>query len=90
MPMMLDLCHRAGFDVMGDKLTYGSTTIDLNHGCALAIVDLGGGKRCLIGLGKTRVAADTGRAQVAITDDLGRFLRGKTEPKTSGNLTFKL
>ena len=90
MPMMLDLCHRAGFDVMGDKLTYGSTTIDLHHGCALAIVDLGGGKRCLIGLGKTRVAADTGRAQVAITDDLGRFLRGKTEPKTSGNLTFKL
>jgi len=76
--------------VSGNNLTYDGTTIDLNNGCALAVVDLGEGKNCVIGLGKTRVAPDLGRARLALTDNLGRFLRGKTDPKTSGFLTFKL
>jgi hypothetical protein len=90
LPIMESLCEKVGFKVTGEKLTYDGTTIDLNHGCAIAVVDLGDGKRCMIGLGKTRVAPDTGHARLALTDDLGRFLRGKTDPKTQGNLTFKL
>jgi hypothetical protein len=90
MAVMGPLCQSVGFQVTGDKLTYKGTTIDLNHGCALAVVDLGGGKHCVIGLGKTRVPPDTGRARLALTDDLGRFLRGITDPKTAGNLTFRL
>ncbi len=89
MPMLRGLCEKAGFQVNGNKLTYDGTTIDLNKGCALAVVDLGSGKQCVIGLGKTRIAPNVGRARTALTDSLGRFLRGRTEPKTSGNLTFK-
>ncbi len=89
MPLLAKLCEKVGFKVSGNKLTYDGTTIDLNHGAALAVVDLGGGKRCLIGLGKTRVSPGTARARLALTDDLGRFLRGVTEPKTAGNLVFR-
>jgi hypothetical protein len=89
-PLLASLCASVGFKVSGDKLTYDGTTIDLNHGSAIAVVDLPNGKQCMIGLGKTRVRPDVGRARLALTDDLGRFLRGKTDPKTSGNLMFKL
>jgi hypothetical protein len=88
MPILAGLCDKVGFKVVGDRLTYDGTTIDLNHGSALAVVDLGGGKQCIIGLGKTRVRPDPGRARLVLTDDLGRFLRGKTDPKTKGALTF--
>lgn len=90
MPILASLCEKVGFKVSGDKLTYDGATIDLNQGCAIAIVDLGQGKHCVIGLGKTRVAPDLGRSRLALTDGLGRFLRGKTDPKTQGFLTFKL
>lgn len=90
LPILGDLCRRVGFVVHGNELTYDGTTIDLNRGCAAAIVDLGGGRRCAIGLGRTLVTPDFGRARLALTDGLGRFLRGRTEPKTSGNLTFRL
>ncbi|MDR3690178.1 MAG: M1 family aminopeptidase [Fimbriimonas sp.] len=90
MPTLNKLCRAAGFTVNGSQLTYDGTTIDLNDGCAMAVVDLGGGKTCVIGMGKTRVAPDFGRARLVLTDGLGHFLRGKTEPKTSGYLTFRL
>jgi hypothetical protein len=90
LPTMKPLCEAAGFEVEGDSLTYRGTTIDLRRGCALAIVELGGNKRCLIGLGKTRLNPNPGRSQVCVTDDLGRFVRGHTEPKTSGWMTFRL
>lgn len=90
LPAMRPLCEKAGFSVRGNALTYRGTTIDLTKGGALAVVDLDGGKRCVIGLGKTRLAPVTGRARVALVDDLGRFLRGETEPKTSGRLVLRL
>lgn len=89
LPQMKALCQKAGFEVNGDSLTYKNTKIDLNKGAAMAVVDLGGGKSCVIGLGKTRVSPNYGRAKTVVVDDLGRFLRGETLPKTSGNLTFK-
>jgi hypothetical protein len=90
LPEMAPLCAKAGFVVHGNSLTYDGTTIDLTKGCALAVVDLEGGKQCVIGLGKTRVTPDPGRARLVLTDGLGRFLRGVTEPKTKGKLTFRL
>ncbi|AIE87531.1 M1 family metallopeptidase [Fimbriimonas ginsengisoli] len=89
-PVMRTLCDRVGFKVTANRLTYDGTTIDLDHGSALAVVNLPGGKRCVIGLGKTRVAPNWGRARLVLTDDLGRFLRGVTEPKTKGRLTIRL
>lgn len=89
-PAMRALCERAGFAVHGNLLTYQGTTIDLRHGAALAVVDLEGGKRCLIGLGKTQMPPNPGRARLVLTDDLGRFVRGKTDPKTTGPWTFRL
>jgi hypothetical protein len=90
MPVMKPLCDQVGFVVKGNTLTYKGTSIDLAHACALAVVDLPSGGRCVIGLGKFRVAPDLGHARLALADDLGRFLRGLTEPKTAGNLTFRL
>jgi hypothetical protein len=86
---MKALCDKAGFTVEGNKLSYKGTEIDLEHGAALAVVDLGGGRSCVIGLGKTRRRPDFGRARTVLVDDLGRFLRGKTDPKTSGYLTYR-
>lgn len=84
------LCGKAGFVVKGNELTYDGTTIDLQTGTATAVVDLGGGKHCVIALGKCRHAPNFGHSRLCLTDDLGRFLRGVTEPKTSGFLTVRL
>ncbi len=89
LPMMKPLCDKVGFEVSGHELTYKGTTVDLRNGGALAVVDLGSGKQCVIGLGQVKVAPVFGRARLAVFDGLGRFLRGATDPKTSGYLTFR-
>lgn len=89
-PEMALLCGKAGFRVRGDQLTYNETTIDLKNGGAVAVVDLPDGKHCVIGLGTFKVEPKFGRARTALFDRFGRFLRGKTEPKTAGWMTFKL
>lgn len=89
MPELRPLCKKAGFEVNGDKLTWKGTEIDLRKGAALAVVDLGNGKHCAIGLGQTRMRPQFGRAKAVLVDDLGRFLRGETLPKTAGYLTFR-
>ena len=78
MPQLQDLCVKAGFSVNGDLLTYQGTTINLNNAAAVAVVDLGGGKRCAIGLGMCKMQPNLGHGYVGIVDDLGRLLRGKT------------
>jgi hypothetical protein len=77
-PKMKDLCVKAGFSVKGQNLTYRGTTIDLTKTGAVAIVDLGEGKRCGIALGKCDLAPKLGKAHVGLVDDLGRMLRGAT------------
>ncbi|MCO5297189.1 MAG: hypothetical protein M9921_10060 [Fimbriimonadaceae bacterium] len=90
LPAMGALCAKAGFVVAGNKLTWNGTTVDLDRGGAMAVVDLGSGKTCTIALGKTRLAPETGRARLALFDENGRFLAGVTEPKTGGFLTARL
>jgi hypothetical protein len=87
-PQMKELCAKAGFVVNGNSLTYKGTTIDLNEGAAMALLDVPGG-RCIIGLGKTKMMPNAGRAKLAVVDGLGRFLRGVTLPKTAGPLTLR-
>lgn len=89
-PVMKELCRKAGFQLSGHSLTYDGTTIDLEQGGALALVDLPGGGQCAIGLGKTYLTPEIGRARLAVVDQYGRFLRGKTDPKTSGTFTYRL
>jgi hypothetical protein len=90
LPGMKALCEKAGFRVSGNRLTFGSRSVDLERGGAMAIVDLGGGKRCVIGLGKMRCRPDTGRARLALLDEFGRMTFGITEPMTRGPLTTQL
>ena len=86
MPQLKILCEKAGFSVNGDVLTYLGTTINLKSAAAVAIIDLGEGKRCAIGLGTCRMQPNIGHAYIGIVDDLGRMLRGKTHfPATSGS-----
>ena len=89
-PELQPLFEKAGFKVSGSSLTYDGTTINLNHGIASAMVDLGDGKYCVISCGKSRIEPNPGRAYIGVFDDLGRFLRGKTHFKESGELTFRL
>lgn len=77
-PKMKELCVKAGFSVKGQNLTYRGTTIDLSKAGAVAILDLGDGKRCGIALGKCDLAPKLGKAHVGLVDDLGRMLRGAT------------
>ena len=90
MPVMRSLCKQVGFVVNGDKLTYDGTTIDLREGAAMALVDLGSGKVCGIALGKVLRSPNCGLASLCLTDKYGRFLRGRTEPRRDGPLTFRL
>ena len=78
MPKMKDLCIQAGFSVNGDILTFQGTTINLNEAAAVAIVELGDGKQCAIGLGKCLMEPNLGNGFVGVVDSLGRMLRGKT------------
>lgn len=89
-PLMRPLCEKVGFSVSAGKLTYKGTTVDLSNGGAAALVDLGSGGRCKIVLGRSALAPRTGRARLCVYDGFGRFLRGITEPKTRGPLTFRL
>ena len=78
MPQLKELCVKAGFSVNGDLLTFQGTTINLKSAAAVAVVDLGDGKKCAIGLGNCRMAPNLGHGYVGVVDDLGRMLRGKT------------
>jgi hypothetical protein len=89
-PEMAPLCQAVGFVVRGHTLTYDGTSIDLNHGAAVAVVSLPSGGTCTIALGETRLAPRIGNARLGLVDDLGRFLRGKTDPKTQGKWVWKL
>lgn len=88
--VMRDFCGQIGFRVTGDLLEYHGVTINLNEGGALALVDLPIGGQCAIGLGKTLLRPDTGKARVAVFDKYGRFLAGETEPDWDGPLVFDL
>ena len=72
MPAMRDLCRRAGFVVQGDTLTYDGTKIDLKDGAAIAIIDLGNGKTCAIGLGVTKRAPSVGKLPPGAGSPRGR------------------
>jgi hypothetical protein len=89
-PIIAQLAAKAGFELRRTSLTYEGTTIDLAHNAAMALIDLGAGRRCLLALGKPDLKPNTGDAWIALTDHLGRFLRGKTLPKTSGRFVFSL
>jgi hypothetical protein len=89
-PLMKLLCEAVGFEVAGNRLTYRGTTIDLNEGAAVALIDLPGGKRCAIGLGRTAHPMSFGRSRLFVADRLGRHLRSVTQPKVTGPLTFDL
>ena len=90
LPELKSLCARAGFVVNGSSLTYRGVTVDLNRGGAVALLDLPGGGRCAIGLGKYTVFPSIGLARAAVFDQYGRFLAGETQPKITGDLTFRL
>jgi hypothetical protein len=90
MPLLRDLCRRVGFTVAGNKLTYDGTTIDLTQGAALALIDLGEGKSCAIGLGVTELTPQLGISKVCLVDKYGRFQRGKTEARKEGPLVFRV
>ncbi|MBC8065506.1 MAG: hypothetical protein H7Y17_11785 [Chlorobia bacterium] len=85
-----DLYTKAGIMLEGNLLTYQGAKIDLSLGGFVALVDLPGGGRCAIGAGKVRYPPRFGRTRLMVFDELGRFVRGVTEPKTRGNLTFRL
>jgi hypothetical protein len=87
---MQALCEKAGWKIAGGQMEYGGEKFDLATHGALAIVDLGNGKRCAIGIGNVRMNPRIGHARMAIFDDLGRLLRAEVDPKTKGALTFTL
>lgn len=78
-PRMKELCRKAGFEVKGNTLNYKSVTVDLNVCGAVAMIELEDGKKCGIALGKTAMFPNTGRARVALVDNLGRLLRAEIQ-----------
>ncbi|MBS1719779.1 MAG: hypothetical protein JST35_04955 [Armatimonadetes bacterium] len=90
-PKLKELCENAGFKVKDGILTYRGSTFDLKKSTALAMISLDGDAGTVgVMLGQARRAPNLGRAQIGVADDIGRFLRGETRPKTSGPNTFRL
>ena len=87
-PAMKPWCDKAGITVKGDTLTYQGEKYDLKVSTFAMVFDMGNGKRCGIALGRSDERPKAGRAYMVLTDHLGRILRAKTEPKTSGNMVF--
>lgn len=77
-PAMAPLLAKVGMTLARDSLSWNGTTVDLRQAGAVAIVDLGGGKRCGIVLGTATPRPKVGRASLAFFDALGRFLTGVT------------
>lgn len=84
------LYEKVGVQVQGNQLSFKGTTINLEKGGFVALVDLPGGGQCAIGAGKIQYPPRFGRTRMMMFDELGRFVRGVTEPKTKGGLTFRL
>lgn len=78
MPILKELCIKAGFGVQGDTLIYQGLTVNLNRAAAVAVINLGEGKKCAIAIGTCKMRPNPGYAYQAVVDDLGRFLKGKT------------
>ncbi len=89
-PVIRTLGRSVGITVEGDQLTWEGTTIDLRDGGALAVVDLPGGKHCMIGLGTCSRAPLTGHARLMLFDGKGRMLRALTDPIDQGPLSVRL
>ncbi len=90
MPAMKALFEKLGWSMKGNNLVWEDTQTDVRSGGGIALVDLGGGKFCGVAIGKMLHPAKYGKARSAILDNYGRFLKGKTEPKTAGTLTKRL
>ncbi|HLO99393.1 MAG TPA: M1 family aminopeptidase, partial [Fimbriimonas sp.] len=78
MPILKELCLKAGFGVNGDTLIYQGLTVNLKKSAAVAVIDLGGGKKCAIAIGTCKMRPNIGHAYQGVVDDLGRLLKGKT------------
>lgn len=89
-PELLPLLKMSGFEYKDGKLSYKGTTVDLKHGGAVGVVELGGGKRCGFQVGRFERDPNVGNAQVALVDGYGRFLRGHTAPRRAGPLVMTL
>lgn len=77
-PALTPLLAKVGMTVANDSLTWRGTTVDLRKAGAVALVELGDGKRCAIVLGTAAFEPSVGRASVAVFDQFGRFLNGVT------------
>ena len=89
-PALEPIFAKAGISVVGNYASFRGNRIDLRRGAFLAAVEVEPGRYCLIGAGRIQHPPRLGRARVMLMDEYGRFLRGVSDPKTSGNLTFRL
>ncbi len=89
-PEMKPLLAKVGLSYADGKLIWRGTAVDISKGAGVAMVEFAPGKWCGIRIGKTRREPNIGNAQVALVDEFGRFLRGKTVPRTSGPLVLTL
>lgn len=88
-PDVIKAFESCGIKVGGTHATWKGTTIDIETGCALARVPFANGYGVIV-LGNPSFSPDTGDAYEALTDGLGRFLRGETDFVRSGAWTFPI
>jgi len=81
---------KVGVTVTETSVTYRGTTVDLRRGGFVGVVDLGGGKQCVIALGNSRRRPSAGAARAILFDEFGRCLRATTDPIRTGPLTYSL
>ncbi len=78
-PALDSLLKSAGITRSGDNLTYQGRTVSLNAGGACGVITLPSGKNVGFACGNVRYVPNIGRARLALVDELGRYITGKTD-----------
>ncbi|MBL8048010.1 MAG: hypothetical protein JNJ45_04950 [Chthonomonas sp.] len=84
-PRIASYLRQEGVAVKGSSVTWRGTTVDMNRGGMILRVPKEDGWLIIV-CGKPKLEARMNQAQFALFDELGRAVRTRTEPRTTGGL----
>jgi hypothetical protein len=82
-PVLDGLLKQAGITRSGDNLSFQGRTVSLSSGGACGVISLAGGKNVGFAVGNVRYVPNIGQARLALVDELGRYITGKTDLPTN-------
>ncbi len=82
-PALDNILKSAGIVRTGDNLSFQGRMVSLNSGGACGVLTLSNGKNVGFACGNVRYVPNIGNARLALVDELGRYITGKTDLPTT-------